>query len=169
MITPEHTQKALSLAYVHALAGSAGLNLGARPMFDYGIDGTFWPVLRRGTELVQTGFPVEFQLKATTKWSHDGASVVYDLNARIHRLLTEREPGQPLAILILLCLPEDSATWLAGDEDHLLLKRCCYWFRPDRPPTENTYSIRIRVPRANVLTPSSLQSIMAMARQEALR
>jgi hypothetical protein len=151
---------------VHALAGSAGLNLG-RNLFDYGIDGVFWPVVRQGAELVQTGFPVEFQLRSTTNWAHEGVSVVYDLDARTHRILTNRQRSQPLAILILLCLPEDSNAWLTGDEEHLLLKRCCYWCRPDGPPTQNTSSIRIRVPRANVLTPDSLRSIMAMARQEA--
>ncbi|WP_222875758.1 DUF4365 domain-containing protein [Terrihabitans soli] len=168
MITKEHTQEALSNAYVHALAGSAGLNLAARTVFDYGVDGIFHPIKIVDGERIQTGFPVEFQMKATTVWKHEGTFVVYDLDARAHRLLTDREPGQALAILILLCLPLDAGNWLEGCEDYLLLKNCCYWFRPDGPPTTNVSSIRIRIPRSQVLTPDSLKSIMAVARQEGL-
>jgi hypothetical protein len=167
LITREHTQEALSLAYVQALAGGAGLNLDVRSVFDYGIDGTFWPVKNINGEIIQQGYPVNFQLKATTRWRHEENCVVYDLDARAHRILTDRERGEALAILILLCLPDDDNDWLDGCEDYLLLKRCCYWFRPPGPPTGNTSSVRIRVPRANVLTPESLRGIMRTAREEA--
>lgn len=167
MITPEHTQEALSQAFVHALAGVAGINIATRPMFDYGIDGTFYPVKIVGGERVPTGFPVDFQMKATTRWEFKNDTVVYDLEARTHRLLTDREPGQVLAILILLCLPDDPNNWLDGCEEHLLLKNCCYWYRPEGPPTQNASSVRIWIPRANLLTPGSLKSIMELARKEA--
>lgn len=67
MITSEHAKEAISNAYVHALAGAAGLNLAAKPTFDYGIDGTFHPVKNVDGRLSQYAFPVEFQMKATTK------------------------------------------------------------------------------------------------------
>lgn len=168
LITREHTQEALSLAYVHALAGRAGLNLGTRTIFDYGIDGSFHPVTKVGDRLIQTGFQVDFQMKATTNWRHESDDVVYDLDARAHVVLTGRERGLPLAILILLCLPEDATHWLDGCEDYLRLKHCCYWYRPPGPPTTNSSTIRIRVPRANVLTPDSLKEIMLTARTEGL-
>lgn len=168
MITREHTQEALSNAYVHALAGSAGLNLAARTIFDYGVDGTFYPVKILNGERIQTGHPVDFQMKATTRWEHHGDVLVYDLQARAHRLLTDRERGMPMAILILLCLPDEPAEWLDGCEEHLRLRNCCYWYRPTEPPTPNVATTRIRVPRANVLTPESLKGIMRLAREEAL-
>lgn len=169
MITREHTQEAISHAYVHALAGMAGLNLAARTVFDYGIDGTFHLVKVRDGERIQTGHPVDFQMKATTQWEHRGDSVVYDLEARAHRLLTsDREQGMPLAILILLCLPPDPADWLVGNETHLRLRNCCYWFQPEGPPTENSATTRIKVPRTNVLTPESLKAIMYLARARAM-
>jgi Domain of unknown function (DUF4365) len=167
LITREHTQEALSLAFVYALAGRAGLNLAPRTLYDYGIDGTFHPVKNVNGKLVQSAYPVDFQMKATTRWKHEGADVVYDLDADAHRILTDREPGQALAILILLCLPEDSAHWLVGCEEYLLLKNCCYWYRPPGPPTANASTVRVRVPRANVLTPDSLQGIIRLAREEA--
>ncbi len=169
MITREHTQESLSQAYVHALAGVAGLNLAVRTNYDYGIDGAFQPVRIVGGARVPSAFPVEYQMKATTNWRHDGEFVIYDLDARAHRFLTDREPRQAMAILILLCLPPNEAHWLDGCEEHLRLRNCCYWFRPAGPPTTNVSSVRIRIPRANVLTPDTLRGIMALARAEGTR
>jgi Domain of unknown function (DUF4365) len=169
LITREHTQESLSQAYVHALAGAAGLNLAPRTNYDYGIDGAFHPIRIVNGARVPSAFPVEYQMKATTDWRHEDKFVVYDLEARAHRFLTDREPRQPMAILILLCLPKDEADWLDGCEEHLRLRNCCYWFRPEDPPTTNVSSIRIRVPRVNVLTPDALKGIMAVARAEGMR
>lgn len=168
MITLEHAQEAISNAYVHALAGAAGLNLGPRTTFDYGIDGVFHPVKRVGGKLVQSAFPVEFQMKATTVWRYEDGNVVYDLSARAHQILTDRERGQAMAILILLCMPPEAVDWVVGSEEHLHLRNCCYWYRPPGPPTENVASVRIRIPRSQVLTADSLQGLMATARAEAL-
>lgn len=168
MITLEHAQEAISLAYVHALAGAAGLNLAPPTTFDYGIDGTFHPVKNVGGRLIQSAFPVEFQMKSTTVWRHEGDHVVYDLSARAHHILTDRERGQAMAILILLCMPPEAVDWVVGSEEHLHLRRCCYWYRPPGPPTENTATVRIRIPRTQVLTADSLRGIMATARAEAL-
>jgi hypothetical protein len=167
LITREHTQEALSNAYVHALAGSAGLNLAARPIFDYGLDGTFYPVKLINGERIQTGHAVDFQMKATTIWERDGDFVIYDLEARAHRFLADRERGMPMAILILLCMPKDPVEWLDGSEEHLRLRNCCYWYRFSGAPTTNVSSIRIRVPRINILTTDSLKELMRTARDEA--
>lgn len=148
----------------------AGLNIGTRPLFDYGVDGTFHRIKIRNGERVQTGAPIDFQVKASTSWEHRGGVVVYDLEARAQRFLTDRERGQPLAILILLCLPKKAEEWLGGDEGHLHLKHCCYWYLPEPHefPTENLSTIRIFIPRSNILTPASLQALMAVAREKAL-
>jgi hypothetical protein len=168
LITPEHAKEAISNAYVHALAGAAGLNLAARTTFDYGVDGTFHPVKNVGGRLIQSAFPVDFQMKATTKWRHEDDVVVYDLSARAHVMLTNRERNEAMAILILLCMPSDAADWVVGCEEHLHLRNCCYWYRPAGPPTERSSTVRIRIPRSQVLTPASLSDIMLTAREEAL-
>ncbi len=169
MITREHTQECLSQAYVHALAGVAGLNLAIRTNYDYGIDGAFHPVRIVNGARVPSAFPVEYQMKATKDWRHEGEVVVYDLEARAHRFLADREPRQAVAMLILLCLPKDDADWLEGCEEHLRLRNCCYWYRPDGPGTTNASSVRIRIPRTNVLTPEALMGIMVLARTEGMR
>lgn len=170
MITREHTQEALSTAYVHALAGMAGLNIGTRTIQDYGVDGSFHPVKVRNGERVQTGHAVLFQAKASTNWRFRDGAVVYDLEARAQRFLTDRERGEAMAILILLCLPKEPIDWLVGTERHLRLRNCCYWYlpAPGELPSGNKSKVRVRIPRVNVLTPTSLQEIMALAREKAL-
>lgn len=170
MITREHTQEALSTAYVHALAGMAGVNIGTRTLFDYGVDGSFHPVKISNGDRIQTGHPVCFQVKASTNWCFRKEFVVYDLEARAQRFLTDRERGEALAILILLCMPKEPVDWLAGHERFLRLRNCCYWYLPvpGELPSENKSTVRIRIPRSNVLTPSSLRDLMAFARQKAL-
>jgi hypothetical protein len=87
VITQEHTQEALSYAYVHAIAGGAGMNLGPKTVFDYGIDGFFQPIKNIAGRLIPTGFNVEFQMKASTRWTQEGENIVYDLDARAHQIL----------------------------------------------------------------------------------
>lgn len=168
LITREHTQEALSLAHIHALAGMAGLNLGPRTTFDYGIDGTFWPVKIIDGRRIPSGHPVNFQLKATTNWKKYAGHVLYDLDVRAHQTLSHRERGEPLSILILLCLPKSNEAWMDGCEEYTRLRHCCYWYRVTGIATSNLSSVRIRVPRTNILTPQSLTNIMRTAREEAL-
>ncbi|WP_181704489.1 DUF4365 domain-containing protein [Chthonobacter rhizosphaerae] len=167
MITREHTQEALSWAHVHALAGRAGVNV-ERATLDYGIDGTFWPVKKIKEKLIQNGHPIVFQIKSTTKWTLTESDVVYDLDARAHVALTSREPSEPMAILILLCLPQDDNLWYRLTEKALFLRNCCFWMAFNEPPTQNASSIRIRIPRSNILDPQALRALLTKARAQAL-
>jgi hypothetical protein len=79
LITLQHREECLSLAYVHALAGNAGVSLSAQRVHDYGIDGTFRSIKIVGTRRVESGYSVDFQMKATINWEHQGTDVAYDL------------------------------------------------------------------------------------------
>lgn len=52
-LTLQHMQECLSLPFVNALAGSAGVNLANVRTHDYGVDGTFLPVVVRGKRRVE--------------------------------------------------------------------------------------------------------------------
>ncbi|MFC5353768.1 DUF4365 domain-containing protein [Azospirillum himalayense] len=160
MITKQHTQECLSRAFIHAVAGRAGVNFNLGSAFDYGFDGQFRPVKIRNGRRNDSGFPLDFQLKATTDWEHDGGFVVYDLEAKTYNDLVGREPAEIGAVLILLCLPKDEAEWLVFQEDRLELRRCCYWERLVGAPTDNVETKRIRIPRTNLLTVESLNAIL---------
>lgn len=164
MLTESHTQECLSLAYVHAVTGRAGVNLLVGSRHDYGVDGTFKPVVNMNGRRVESGHPVDFQLKSSVNWEHDGEVVVYDLESKNYNDMVGRVPSAIPLILLLLCLPRDSSTWLAGTETELVLRHCCYWMRVTGEPTDNSKTKRIRIPRSNLLTPEAVLTILSAER-----
>jgi hypothetical protein len=168
MITENHTQECLSLAFVHALTGVAGVNLALgnpnkQRRHDYGIDGTFHPV-SEGSRRLETGFPVDFQMKSTVNWDVSGSDIVYDLEAQTYNDLVGRDPYAVPCILILLCLPKSPEEWLVGSETEMVLRNCCYWEKLTGEPTENSSTRRIRIPRKNLLTPDGIRQILKTER-----
>jgi hypothetical protein len=161
MITSQHIEEGISRAYVQAIAARAGVNTGSAH-FDYGIDGTLCRVQIRNGRRIDSGFKIDYQLKASTNWKVEDDYIVYDLEAKTYNDLVSRSKegrAVPL-ILILLCLPKNASEWLENSEDYLLVRKCCYWTMLDGALTTNVEKVRIRVPRAQLLTPDSLNMLL---------
>jgi hypothetical protein len=109
---------------------------------------------------VESGYAVDFQLKATIDWEHQDASVMYDLEAKTYNDLVEREAEATPCILILLCLPHAHDDWIDADEQRMVLKHCCYWTSVQGAATSNTSKKRIWIPRVNTLTPTAITKIL---------
>ena len=160
MLTTQHIEEGISRAYVQAVASVAGINTGSSN-YDYGVDGTFSKIQIIGNRRLETGFKVDYQLKATINWQMESDKIVYALEAKTYNDLVERNRRARVAplILILLCRPKNEREWLKNDEECLLLKKCCYWTTIPGNPTENQSKAVIRISRDNVLTPSALDGI----------
>lgn len=160
MITIQHTEESLSCAYVQAVAGKAGLIFSIRN-HDYGFDGTFHEVANINGRRIETGYKIDYQLKATKNWSLDNGSVVYDMEAKTHKDLVERanRPHATQSILVLLCLPENIDHWVEQTENELFLRRCCYWEFLKGNSTTNKAKQRIRISRAQQLTPAAIMDM----------
>lgn len=117
------------------------------------------------------GFKWDFQLKCTTEWAIEGEELVYDLEAKTYNGLAARAAtaGATAAFLIVLCLPQNTDEWMSLNEDQLILRKCGYWYRVSGAPSTNTTSLRIRIPRRQVLNPSALTQLFATLRQEVLQ
>lgn len=166
MITQKHTQESLSRSYIHAIAGSAGVNLHVGREFDYGIDGTFRPVIIRGKRRVESGFPIDFQLKCTKNWSHEADQVAYSIETKTYNDLVTRDPDGIGAVLILLCVPDNHSEWVEVSEDYIKLRRCCYYTTLSGSPVASEESTKkILIARSNVLTPKSLKDLLAAERE----
>jgi hypothetical protein len=159
LLTTQHIEESLCKAYVQALAGQAGVNLSYR-LHDYGVDGTLCPVVIRGTRRIESGFPIDFQLKSTINWAYDDGLVIYDLEAKTYNDLVGREPEAARYMLILLCLPREREHWLVGSESEMILRHCCYWMFIDGDIIDSKVSKRIRIPRENLLTASSIHQLL---------
>lgn len=165
MITQQHAQESLSRSYIHAIAGSAGVNLHVGREFDYGFDGTFRPVTVRGKRRIETGFPVDFQLKCTKNWSHEDDNVAYSIETKTYNDLVTRDPDGIGAVLILLCVPAEQVEWVEVSEDFIKLRHCCYYVILSGTPTKTEDSTKkILIARTNVLTPQSLNDLLAAER-----
>lgn len=156
MLTVPDIEECLSRAYVYAVAGRAGVNL-AGSVKDYGTDGTFREVERSNGIRFENGWSLDFQLKASINCSFEQNDVVYDLDANTYRkLFLRRQNGATPIILIVLSLPSDAAEWLVLSEDELLMRWCCYWWLVQGAWSDNTSTVRIRIPRCQQLTPDGL-------------
>jgi hypothetical protein len=160
MLTEADIEECISRAYVYAVAGRAGVNLSG-PIKDYGTDGTFRDVQRSDGRRFESGWSIDFQLKASKNCGLEESFVVFDLEADTYRqLLTRRDNGAIPIVLILMALPKDVTKWLVHTEDVLELRHCCYWWRVEGDWSDNTASVRIRIPRTQQLNPESLVQLL---------
>lgn len=162
-MTQKDIEEALSRAYVYAVAGRAGVNI-ATDIKDYGTDGTFKEVVPFNGGLVPSGYPLDFQLKASIDCKLEQDYVVYDMKADAYqKLVYRRINGSTPQILILLALPRDAEQWLGHSEDALLIRHCCYWYLVEKAYTDNTSEVRIRIPRNQQFTTVALKELLTKA------
>ena len=165
MITKKHTQESLSRSYIHAIAGSAGVNLHVGLEFDYGFDGTFRPVIIRGERRVESGIHVDFQLKCTTNWTFEGDQVAYNIESKTYNDFVTRPAALMKCVLILLCVPEDDSQWVDINEGCMTLKHCCYFsFLSGQDTNNNNSTKKILIPRTNLLTVTALKDLLDQER-----
>lgn len=162
--------ESLSRAYVQALAGGARVNLRLEQNqreFDYGVDGTFHPIKQVGKSLCDSGFPLDFQLKATTNWRINDTEIIYSMDAEAYNKLVDRNNDKRAIpqILILFCLPQNPDEWLEANEDRLKLRKCCYWQRLQGELTTNSTTVTVRIPRTQVFHVQSLLQLLDQVTQ----
>ncbi|MEW6348426.1 MAG: DUF4365 domain-containing protein [Thermodesulfobacteriota bacterium] len=165
MITEEHIKEQLGLAYIRAVAAKAAVAVD-KPESDYGFDGAFQEIRIIHGRRKTSGYSVNFQLKSSVNWSMDEQTVTYDLEAGTYNHLVEVNgtDGTP-CVLILLCLPRESAEWLLVSEDELQLSKCCYWAFLQGPQTRNRGTVRINIPRVQQFTPYAIHLLFHLVRQ----
>ena len=162
-ITEQHTEETLCLAHIYALAAMAGVNHSVK-VHDYGVDGQFTPVVHRDNRRVDSGFPLDFQAKATVDWELVGDEIRYDLEAKNYNDIATRTPAETTIILILLCLPKNRTDWHSATCSETVLRHCCYWHKMSGEPTTNDTTTRIFIPRDQLLTPFVLNNLLAAER-----
>ena len=148
----------LSIAYVRAIAAKAGANV-SNPEDDFGIDISFGKMIERNGRYTDTGcIPLHAQVKASKNWEKREDVIVYDLEVKNY---DDMVTSNHKCFLILMCLPQTIDEWLDQNEEHLQLRRCCYYWRPsDLMETTNTTTKRIFIPRSQIFTVNSLIGLM---------
>jgi len=148
-----------SYAYIRAVATVAGCVC----------ERTTAPLDMLGVDLIFTGlkepqlekFPILYaQVKCTSREVVGDTSIRYPLPVKNYNEL-RRGNRYPPIILIVVVVPERVEDWLQQTEASLCLQRCGYWSSlAGADSTENKENITVKIPRNQVLTPTSLELMM---------
>lgn len=158
-IPESHIKERLSVAYVKTVTAKAGAQYATPNGQEYGLDG----FINRVTDLTDgghsnTGWNFQCQIKSTVNWNLKNDHIIYDMDATAYNKLANWTGNSP-CILILFRLPQNIDEWLRLDEESLILKNCCYWKHITDPPTENTSTIRVELPRNQLFTPEAVEGL----------
>ena len=147
------------------MAGQVGLTCSLRD-FDYGIDVTLHQVTVRTNpktgrkRYVESGAALDVQVKSTTSAIVGDREVRYDLAVEAYDDLRDLRVSTP-RILVLHVQPKDEHERLELSETGLTLGGTCYWLSlRGYPEVPNESTVRICVPRSNVLSEGSLREIV---------
>ncbi len=156
LLSDADRQEALSVVYLSALAASAGFVTGKH---DFDRDGTDLQVRAGGGN-----FPtIDFQLKATFNLPGDNNNWKFPLKKRNYDLLIA--DTQCPRYLVVLKMPRDSANWVTITDSELVLKECLFWVSlKGLSPSDNTTSVTIEIPKANLLNETALKKMIDAAR-----
>lgn len=154
-----HRQEALSVAYVRAVAATAGLRVqdGAQPDDD-SIDLT---ISARGPGGTVRSPKLDVQLKCMVGTPPTAPAWSYDLKAKNYEDLRHSDV-QVHRILVLLIVPPDPSAWIEQDDERLLLRHSAWWVSlRGLPPSDNAQTVRVQVQRAQRFDVEGLSAIMA--------
>lgn len=135
-----------SHAYVRAVAHAAGYFVQeANRSFDG--DGVDLTLLSRSPSGTVRSPRLDLQLKATASPIVEDP-FPYDLDVKNYDELRSVQLQVP-RILVVVSVPDSTASWVAATEDELILRHCGYWKSlRGEGPTTNSATIRIRVDRS---------------------
>jgi Domain of unknown function (DUF4365) len=105
---------------------------------------------------------IEFQAKATALEAISEDHLTFALSLKNYEELgtTTLVPR----ILVVVALPNNSDDWLSVTEAELSLRRCGYWLSlSGYPPTQNTTSVTVKLPRTQIFNVQQLSELMSRA------
>lgn len=165
-MTEAHTKELISKAYVNALAARVGITV-ANSSLDYGFDGTFKDIEydAETKEYGETGFGIDFQLKATINASPKNGVIKYSLEVKNYHKLIKTRVGTP-RILIVYSMPREKDMWLTVNNEETLLRKCAWWCSlKGYPEVENKERVVIDIPLNQQLTPEVLVQLMQKVKE----
>jgi hypothetical protein len=145
-------------AYLRAVAHTAGyfVQEANRTMDADGVDFTiFAPSAGR----VVRSPRLDVQLKVTAEPVVEDP-FPFDLPVKNHEELRSAELQVP-RVLVVVVVPPDAKDWVSASEEQLVLRRCGYWLSlRGAAGTENTATVRVRIPRAACFHVDDVRNIM---------
>jgi hypothetical protein len=150
-------QEQFANAFLVAVAAVAGFTA-AKPDVDN--DSVDWTIASRLPRRPK----IDIQMKSRRAQDADGNNFIrYDLKRNNYDDLILTDLCTP-RLLVLVLVPSDIGLWLDLTPDRLVLRRCAHWVSlAGLPRTENETTVRVDVPRSNLLNVASLEALMRRA------
>ena len=140
-----------SIAYLRAVAAVAGVKVLRTDVDDDSVD--------IGLERAGGCAPkLDIQLKCTAEPLPDSGDISFPLKLKNYNDL--RRPTVAPRWLVTLFVPTNCSEWLTigTPPNEILLRRCAWWTSlAGQPVVDNTSSVTVRLPRANLFTPDALK------------
>lgn len=160
-MTEAHTKEQISRSYVNVLAARVGMTISTASL-DYGFDGTFKDIEYdpETKEYGETGFGIDYQLKATVNAKEKDGCIKYSLEVKNYRKLIKTRVGTP-RILIVYSMPKDPSEWVTVRKEETLLRKCAWWCSlKGLPEVANSERVTVTIPADQQLTPEALETLM---------
>lgn len=157
-----HTQRMeqFNQSYVLALASAAGYTVMNPPVDDDSIDAIIKSRAKHG---ILKSPSIDMQLKATSTLDVNAGNFVYDLKVKNYHDLRNVDVAAP-RILVVMHVPLDCDEWVKCTEERIEMQKRAYWVSlKGQPDTRNQNTVRIEIPRTNILDVSSLHVLMNKA------
>lgn len=154
-MTPNQQMEQFSLAYIRAVAANAGCQV-TRPEVDTdSVDGVLMTSFGRRPR-------IDFQAKSTSQDVLSGNSLHFPLSVKNYEEL--RADTRTPRILIVLLMPQETDEWTNQTHQEFCLRHCAYWLCLEgREATQNTSSVTIEIPTANMFSTTQLETLMQKA------
>ncbi len=158
-------EESLSVSYVSAIVAKAGASFNIVSK-DYGVDISVRRIDKYKGQLMDMGVVFDCQLKASVNWVLEDTTIAYDLEVDTYnKLIYRHQKSLTPCILVLLCLPKEQDNWLKVSEDELNIRKCCYYYYLKSGHfSQNKRTVRIRIPRNNIFTPTTVLQLMDKVR-----
>lgn len=171
MLSQQNIESELSYAYLHAVAARGGIicESSGRHTDEAGVDATLRVRGRLAPDSVLTQFSIDVQLKASRQVPLErNGRYSHSLKIKNYNELRSTNTGAP-QLLVVFYLPPDPEQWLGHSEECLISRRCAYWLSLRGATEANQDSRTVYIPRANLLSVESLQTLMTrFSRREVL-
>lgn len=152
-----------NVAYIHAMAAQAGLNPSQPAVDDDSVDlqlsAKNWVGGSRRSPMIQ------LQLKCTAAATVANGVIKFALPIKNYDDLRATDLMLP-RYLAVMRVPQDDATWIQHNADHMALLNDCYWVSlRGLPETTNTATVTVDIPLTQRLTTESLRGLLSLASQ----
>jgi hypothetical protein len=153
-------QEQFANAFLVTIAAVAGFTV-TKPDVDH--DSVDWTIASRLPRRPK----IDIQMKSRRVEDTDKDDLIrYDLKRKNYDDLILTDLLTP-RLLFLVLVPPDIGNWLELTPDQLVLRRCAYWVSlAGQPASNNENTVRVSVPRANLLNVASLERLMQRANDQ---